>query len=90
MASYRLAIVIKNSSGDDFIITKQDPTPSLPEEEYQQFVDSDLWDLPSALLKPTSGEQRRELAIQGAESVSDKLDLGALDVGSGIDQVNFV
>lgn len=86
--SYRLLAAIKNSSDDDFLVVRQDRPPPLPEDEheYSRFVDSNLWDLPSALLKPST--QRSELVIRDADSVSGKVDLGALNVGAGLNQVN--
>ncbi|XP_038986057.1 uncharacterized protein LOC103718831 [Phoenix dactylifera] len=87
MAVFRLAAVIKKPSGEDFLVARQAPPPPLREEEYQKFVDSDLWDLPSASLNPLEGEIRTEPLIEGADSLSDKLELRRFDVYSALSQV---
>lgn len=68
-------------------MARQAPPPPLPEEEYQKFVDSDLWDLPSAPLNPLQGEIRTEPLIEGGDSLSDKVDLRRFDVYSALNQV---
>ncbi|KAG1330651.1 hypothetical protein COCNU_02G006190 [Cocos nucifera] len=87
MAVFRLAAVIKKPSGEDFLVVRQAPPPPLPEEEYQKFVDSDLWDLPSAPLNPLEGEFRSKPLIEDADSLSDKLDLRCFDVYSALNEV---
>ncbi|KAJ0962690.1 hypothetical protein J5N97_027812 [Dioscorea zingiberensis] len=85
--AYRLAAVIKAAAGDDFLVVRQAPPPSLPEEEYRSYVDTDLWDLPSAPLKPLEGGIRSEFFVQGSESCLDKLDLGKFDLDSALREV---
>nr|XP_010926009.1 uncharacterized protein LOC105048409 isoform X3 [Elaeis guineensis] len=87
MAVFRIAAVIKKPSGEDFLVVRQSPPPPQPEEEYQKFVDSDLWDLPSAPLNPLEGKFRTEPLIEGADALSDKLDLRRFDVYSALNQV---
>ena len=57
-------------------------------EDYRCFVDSDLYDLPSAPLEPVAGEPRSEVAIAGADSVAG-LDLSRFDVSAALDQVSY-
>ncbi|CAD5188161.1 unnamed protein product [Musa acuminata subsp. malaccensis] len=87
MALYRLVAVIKNPSDEDFLVVRQAPPPPLPEEEYRSFVDSDLWDLPSAPLNPLGGDRRSETVVEGAYSLLDDLDLEKFDVDSALDEV---
>ncbi|XP_062192430.1 uncharacterized protein LOC133895910 isoform X2 [Phragmites australis] len=89
--SYRLAAAITLPSTGEFLVVRQPAPPSPPappeEEEYRQYVDSDLYDLPSALLGPLAGELRSEVAIRGADSVAGRLDLSRLDVSAALDQI---
>ncbi|XP_065015763.1 uncharacterized protein LOC135643101 isoform X3 [Musa acuminata AAA Group] len=87
MALYRLVAVIKNPSDGDFLVVRQAPPPPLPEEEYRSFVDSDLWDLPSAPLNPLGGDRRSETVVEGAYSLLDDLDVEKFDVDSALDEV---
>ncbi|KAJ6324436.1 hypothetical protein OIU76_011687 [Salix suchowensis] len=57
MATYNLALILGNPSNDaEFLLAKQTPPPKLGIEEYDSFVDSDLWDLPSKKLELVEGE----------------------------------
>lgn len=87
--SYRLAAVITAPSTGEFLVVRQPRPPSPPEEEedYRRFVDSDLYDLPSAPLGPLEGAPRSEVAIGGADSVASRLDLSRLDVSAALDQI---
>ncbi|URE17082.1 Metallo-beta-lactamase superfamily, partial [Musa troglodytarum] len=87
MALYKLVAVIKNPSDEDFLVVHQAPPPPLPEEEYRSFVDSDLWDLPSAPLNPLGGDRRSETVVEGACSLLDDLDLEKFDVDSALDEM---
>lgn len=89
MTLYRLVAVIKNPADDDFLVVRQAPPPPLPEEEYRSFVDSDLWDLPSAPLNALGGDRRSETVVEGAYSLLDDLDLEKFDVDSALDEVIF-
>ncbi|OEL20730.1 hypothetical protein BAE44_0018251 [Dichanthelium oligosanthes] len=86
--SYRLAAAITVPSTGEFLVVRQPRPPCPPEEDedYRRFVDSDLYDLPSAPLKPLAGEPRSEVAIAGADSVT-RLDLSRLDVSAALDQI---
>ncbi|CAO2160942.1 unnamed protein product [Urochloa humidicola] len=85
--SYRLAAAITVPSTGEFLVVRQ-PRPTSPpdDEDYRRFVDSDLYDLPSAPLKPLVGEARSEVAIAGADSVTG-LDLSRLDVSAALEQI---
>ncbi|KAJ3694432.1 hypothetical protein LUZ60_009912 [Juncus effusus] len=90
MASYRLAGVITTTSGDEFLAVRQPPPPALAEEEYKQFVDSDLWDVPSAPLNPIENDQLKldsTVEIECDDSIREKLDLSRFDVESALNQV---
>ncbi|KAJ3700828.1 hypothetical protein LUZ61_004533 [Rhynchospora tenuis] len=93
MASLRLAVAITASSGDEFIAVRQSPPPPLPEEEYRLVSDSDLWDLPSVPLAPVSTTDhsgdlsRSDVAIEGAEAITESLDLSRFDLGAALHQV---
>ena len=89
--SYRLAAAITIPSTGEFLVVRQPRPPSPPAEEgedYRRFVDSDLYDLPSAPLEPVAGEPRSEVAIAGADSVAG-LDLSRFDVSAALDQVSY-
>lgn len=88
MALYRLAAIIESSSkSEEFLFLRQTPPPQLLEEEYSNYVDSDLWDLPSAPLNPLDEESPFSCHIDGADSYADKLNLRMLDLDSALDQV---
>ncbi|KAL6626682.1 hypothetical protein ACP70R_030408 [Stipagrostis hirtigluma subsp. patula] len=87
--SYRLAAAITVPSTGEFLVVRQPPPPSPPveDEDCRRYVDSDLYDLPSAPLRPLEGELRSEVAIGGADSVAGRLDLARLDVSAALDQI---
>jgi hypothetical protein len=87
--SNRLVAAITVPATGEFLVVRQPPPPSPPveEEDYRRYVDSDLYDLPSAALGPLVGECRADVAIDGWDSVSDRLDLSRLDVSAALDQV---
>ncbi|XP_052199563.1 uncharacterized protein LOC127806369 [Diospyros lotus] len=88
MATHRLAVIIENPSDDgEFLLVKQSPPPKFGEEEYDSYVDSDLWDLPTAELSSLEGEHGSRIVVEGEESCSEKLDLSKLDLNLAIDQV---
>lgn len=86
--SYRLAAAITAPSSGEFLVVRQQPPPSPPsaapgEEEYRRYVDSDLYDLPSAPLLRLADELARSgVAVAGADSL-----VGRLDVPAALDQV---
>lgn len=92
MATYNLALILGNPSNDaEFLLAKQTPPPKLGIEEYDSFVDSDLWDLPSKKLELVEGElEPGSFVIEGIERTT----LRRFDFDSAINKVicklNFV
>ncbi|KAF5194505.1 Metallo-hydrolase/oxidoreductase superfamily protein [Thalictrum thalictroides] len=86
---YKLVLIINNSSNehDEFLLVKQTPPPIFQDEEYDSFVDSALWDLPSAQLNPLEQGTLSQVLIKGANSCSNKLDLSKFDLNSALSQV---
>ncbi|KAL7001113.1 hypothetical protein U1Q18_002266 [Sarracenia purpurea var. burkii] len=88
MATHMLAVIIKNPSNDDeFLLVKQSPPPKLRDEEYDSYVDSDLWDLPSTRLSSLEGESQTKIAVEGEESYMEKVDLSKFDLCLALNQV---
>ncbi|KAL6010843.1 hypothetical protein ACLOJK_001285 [Asimina triloba] len=89
MATYRLAVIIQSpsESDDSTLLLRQIPPPKLPDAEYSNYVDSDLWDLPSAPLNLLPQGHQSSLLIDGADKSARRIDLGAFDIGSAVDQV---
>eukprot|EP00258_Populus_trichocarpa_P050222 XP_024466241.1 uncharacterized protein LOC7466887 isoform X2 [Populus trichocarpa] len=85
MATYNLALILGNPLNDDeFLLAKQTPPPKFGIEEYDSFVDSDLWDLPSKKLDLVEGElEPGGFVIEGLERTS----LRKFDFDSAINKV---
>lgn len=91
MATYNLALVLKNALNDaQFLLLKQTRPPKFGHEEYDSFVDSDLWDLPSTKLNFLDGDLEPRMVIEGMESFSEKMNLGKFDIASAINRVFFL
>lgn len=87
-AAYKLAVIIKNPSNEDeFILVKQAPPPKFDDEDYDSYVDSDLWDLPSTQLLLQQQQSRSQFFIQDQDLCSDKIDLTTLDLDLALNQV---
>lgn len=88
-ASYKLAVIITNPLNDnEFILVKQAPPPMFDHEEYDSYVDSHLWDLPSAqLILQQGGQSYSNVFIQGQDLCSHKIDLTTLDFALALNQV---
>ncbi|XP_074295617.1 uncharacterized protein LOC141623398 isoform X2 [Silene latifolia] len=87
MSTYRLALIINNPvNNDEFLLLKQSPPPKFGIEEYDSYVDSDLFDLPSTQLSLFQGQSQFEL--DDAELCSHKLDLRNFDFISALNQVS--
>lgn len=87
MATYKLAVVVKPSTGEElFIVAKQTPPPMPAGDEYQQYVDSELWDLPSAILNPLQSNIPSNIVIGKAVSFPSELDMNSFDVETALDQ----
>lgn len=90
MATYKVAVIIKNPSNNhEFLIVKQSPPPKYDDHEYDSYVDSDLWDLPSANLPSLSPESNssNQLVLENEESCSQNLNLRNFDLQSALTQV---
>ncbi|XP_061346143.1 uncharacterized protein LOC133291829 isoform X2 [Gastrolobium bilobum] len=88
MAAHRLALIIQNPSNDDeFLLVKQSRPPKFQDEEYDSFVDSDLWDLPSAQLNPLQAELEPPFEVEIADSHSEEVNLREFDIRSALNEV---
>ncbi|THG12998.1 hypothetical protein TEA_006979 [Camellia sinensis var. sinensis] len=88
MATHKLALIIKNPSNDSqFLLLKQSPPPKFDHDEYDSFIDSDLWDLPSTKLSPLEGESNPRIVVEGEESCSERLELCKFDLNLALNQV---
>ncbi|KAJ4709907.1 Metallo-beta-lactamase superfamily protein [Melia azedarach] len=85
MAAYNFALILKNPlKEEEFLLLKQTPPPKFNEEEYDSYVDSDLWDLPLTKLNLAEGEKSETtISIQGSEQI----DCRKFDVDSALVQV---
>jgi len=93
MAAHRLALVIQSPSKDDeFLLLKQSRPPKFHDQEYDSFVDSDIWDLPSAQLNPLPPESDPSLLVEvePSHAESEDFDLGKFDVHSALNEVMFL
>ncbi|KAJ6892894.1 hypothetical protein NC651_025947 [Populus alba x Populus x berolinensis] len=92
MATYNLALIIGNPLNNaEFLLAKQTPPPKFGIEEYDSFVDSDLWDLPSKKLDLVEGElEPGSFVIEGLERTSlRKFDFDSA-INKEICKFNFV
>ncbi|KAF7808862.1 metallo-beta-lactamase superfamily protein [Senna tora] len=88
MATHKLALILKNSLNDDhFLLVKQSRPPKFDHEEYDSYVDSDLWDLPSAHLNPLQGESESQAAVEVADSHLEDINLKEFDISSALNEV---
>ncbi|PON59016.1 Metallo-beta-lactamase [Trema orientale] len=88
MATYNLAVILRNPLNDaEFLLVKQTRPPKFGEEEYDSFVDSDLWDLPRTQLNLLEGEPESRIDVSGAESWSEKIELRNFDVNSALNRI---
>ncbi|KAM1081968.1 hypothetical protein ACFX13_021033 [Malus domestica] len=87
-AHQKLAVILENPQNDaEFLLVKQTRPPKFDDEEYDSFVDSDLWDLPASQLNLLEGQSKPSIAVAGAESLSGKIDLEKFDFDSALNQV---
>lgn len=87
-AIFNLAVILKNpQNDDDFLLVKQTRPPVFGDDEYDSYVDSDLWDLPWTQLKLLEGKPESPVVVEGAERCSEKIDLGKFDIGFALHQV---
>uniref|UniRef100_A0A803KUX8 Metallo-beta-lactamase domain-containing protein n=1 Tax=Chenopodium quinoa TaxID=63459 RepID=A0A803KUX8_CHEQI len=87
MSIYKLAVIIKNPLNDEeFLAVKQIRPRKFGIEEYDSYIDSDLWDFPSVQLSILQGES--EIQVEGAELCASKLDLKKFDLGLALNQIS--
>ncbi|CAN1244423.1 hypothetical protein LINPERPRIM_LOCUS6072 [Linum perenne] len=85
MSTHILALILSNASNDDeFILLRQTPPPKFNDQEYDSFVDSHLWDLPSTKLNPVEALSGPEPLIDGADSLIDTINLRNFDLDAAI------
>lgn len=89
--THKLAVIIKNPlNKEEFLLLKQTPPQKFNDPEYDSYVDSDLWDLPSTDITAQSEPQLSDAQILIKThdlSSSDKLNLSQFDLSSALNQV---
>ncbi|CAN1826529.1 Beta-lactamase-like protein 2 homolog [Linum perenne] len=71
MSTHILALILSNAFNDDeFILLRQTPPPKFNDQEYDSFVGSDLWDLPSTKLNPVEALSGPEPLIDGIDTIN--------------------
>ncbi|KAL5726407.1 hypothetical protein ACHQM5_009453 [Ranunculus cassubicifolius] len=85
---HRLAVIIKNPRNEtEILLIKQSRPPKFDDEEYDSYIDSDLWDLPSTELKSAERDFHSKFRIHGGDLYSDKIKLSQFDVDYALNQV---
>lgn len=88
MAVHKLAVIIKSSSNnDEILLVRQTRPPKFGDEEYDSYLDSDLWDLPSAPLSSFEGESKSSIVVEGLESCLNQHNLSEFDLNLALNQV---
>ncbi|GAB2280040.1 hypothetical protein Dimus_014678 [Dionaea muscipula] len=88
MSIYKLAVIIRNPIDDDeFLLVEQARPPKFGDEEYDSYLDSGLWDLPSAHLKPLEGGTVSEIDVLGADLCPKGVDPRKFDLRLALNQV---
>nr|GMD23509.1 uncharacterized protein LOC109156878 isoform X2 [Ipomoea batatas] len=83
MAAHTLALIINNPlNSAEFLLLKQTPPPLFNDSDYDSFVDSDLWDLPSAHLLPLTSPSDSKVVV-----TADDFDFSKFDLNSALVQV---
>ncbi|PHT33394.1 hypothetical protein CQW23_25194 [Capsicum baccatum] len=87
--AYNVSLIIKNPSNEDeFLLVKQNPPPKFNDIEYDSFLDSPLWDLPSSpLLSLLDSPSINQISINVPQSCSHEVDLSQFDLNSAIHKV---
>lgn len=91
MGNLNLAVIIKNP-GDSaqFLLEKQKQPPKFGDDAYDSYVDSNLWDIPSADLPTLEDGTRSSFSLSIAESCSEEIDLKNFALESTLDRVSVV
>jgi hypothetical protein len=87
---HNLAVILTNpqSQNDvEFLLVKQTRPPKFLNEEYDSYVDSDLWDLPSTQLNLLEVESGSQIVVEGLESSSEKINWSKFDIDSALNRV---
>uniref|UniRef100_A0A2N9FPV3 Metallo-beta-lactamase domain-containing protein n=1 Tax=Fagus sylvatica TaxID=28930 RepID=A0A2N9FPV3_FAGSY len=87
---HNLAVILTNpqSQNDvEFLLVKQTRPPKFLNEEYDSYVDSDLWDLPSTQLNLLEVESGSQIVVEGLESSSEKINRSKFDIDSALNRV---
>ncbi|KEH44205.1 metallo-beta-lactamase superfamily protein [Medicago truncatula] len=88
MATHKLALIIQNPSNqNEFLLIKQSRPPKFNDEEYDSFLDSDLWDLPSVQLNPLQPQSDPPVEVQISVSHSDEFNFSEFDIHSALKEV---
>lgn len=88
MAVHKLAVIIKSSSNnDEILLVRQTRPPKFDDEEYDSYLDSDLWDLPSAPLSSFEGEFKSSIVVEGLESCLNQHNLSEFDLNLALNQI---
>lgn len=87
---HNLAVILTNpqSQNDvEFLLVKQTRPPKFLNEEYDSYLDSDLWDLPSTQLNLLEVESGSQILMEGLESSSEKINWSKFDIDSALNRV---
>ncbi|XP_060964065.1 uncharacterized protein LOC133033365 [Cannabis sativa] len=86
---YKLVLIINNPlNQSEFLLVKQTRPSKFGDEEYDSYVDSDLWDFPSTPLNLVNGgNESSSVEVKGAESYSEKIELRNFDVDLAINRI---
>lgn len=87
-AVHKLALILKNPQDEaEFLLVRQTRPPAFGDEEYDSYVDSDLWDLPSTHLNLLEGDSECQIPLRDTESCSEKINLRKYNIDSALDRV---
>ncbi|GAU14803.1 hypothetical protein TSUD_50150 [Trifolium subterraneum] len=87
-ATHRLAFIILNPSNNNhFLLLKHSPPSKFNDQEYDSFVDSDLWDLPSVHLNPLQQQSELPFELDISSLPSDEFNFREFDIRSALDEV---
>ncbi|CAH9111387.1 unnamed protein product [Cuscuta epithymum] len=88
MATHSVAVIIKNPLNPaEFLLVKQTPPPKFNDSEYDSFIDSDLWDLPSAKLRPLTSPPASKAVVHVEDCELGDFGSTQLDLSSALIQV---
>ncbi|CAI9096154.1 OLC1v1032237C1 [Oldenlandia corymbosa var. corymbosa] len=89
--THNLAVIIKNPLNvEEFLLIKQTPPPPFNDPQYDSYLDSDLWDLPSTALTALSGQDssHSQIPFKTHDLPSEEsFSLSQFDFNSALNQV---